>query len=163
MNPCKCGYFPDRNRCRCTQKSITQYLNRISQPLLDRIDICVEAPRLEYEELIGTEEQNESSAEIRARVLKAHQVQMDRFAGTDIRFNSQIPSAKMSEFCSLGKKQEAYMKQMYKKLELSARSYHKIIKVARTIADLAGCEEIEMEHLNEAVCYRSLDRKFWER
>lgn len=161
MNPCKCGYYPDRMKCRCANTSIRQYLSKISQPLLDRIDLCVEAEPITYRELINRK-QGESSALIRSRVLAAQQLQRERFLGTGWYFNSQIPAAKLSEFCALGKKETAYMERIFEKLQLSARAYHKILKVARTIADLDGSARITTRHLTEAVCYRSMDKKYWE-
>lgn len=162
MNPCNCGYYPDMQKCRCSLKEIRGYQNRISQPLLDRIDICVEAKAIAYGELVKTEE-NESSAQIRKRVMQAHEIQRKRYAACNFRYNSQIPSKDINLYCKLGKKQEKEMQKIYENLELTVRSYHKILKTARTIADLEGCENIEMKHLYEAVCYRSLDKKFWER
>lgn len=161
-NPCKCGFFPDLNKCHCTSKSIENYLGKMSQPMLDRIDITVETPQIAYEELTGIKT-GESSAEIKKRVEMATEVQKRRFEGTKIRFNSQIPSSRIEEFCSLSLEDQKYMKETYEKLELSARSYFKILKVARTIADLDGEENISRQHLLESVCYRSIDRKFWER
>lgn len=162
MNPCPCGAYPDMNRCRCTQKAIDRYLGRISQPLLDRIDICVEAVQLTYQEL-SAETENESSAVIRQRVCAAWHMQKERFAGSGIYFNSQIPADRLKEACGITKQQEDYMQEIYQKVQLTARSYHKILRVARTIADLADSPSVEMEHLAEAVCYRSFDRKYWER
>lgn len=162
MNPCNCGYYPDMQKCRCSLKEIRGYQNRISQPLLDRIDICVEVKAIAYGELVKTEE-NESSAQIRKRVMQAHEIQRKRYAACNFRYNSQIPSKDINLYCKLGKKQEKEMQKIYENLELTVRSYHKILKTARTIADLEGCENIEMKHLYEAVCYRSLDKKFWER
>lgn len=161
MNPCKCGYYPDVQKCRCSAVTIEHYLNRISQPLLDRIDICMEASRIPYEDLIANEK-NESSEEIRARVEKVHKIQKERFCNENFLFNSQIPSTKIVKYCSLPQEQEKYMKRIYKQLNLTARSYHKILKVARTLADMDQSEIIEQKHLNEAVCYRNIDKKFWE-
>ena len=161
MNPCKCGFFPDRTRCRCANTSIRQYLSRISQPLLDRIDLCAEAEPVSYRELTGKGE-GESSASIRERVLSAHRIQRKRFENEAWYFNSQIPVARLTEYCELGRKETAYMERVYEKLQLSARAYHKIIKLSRTIADLEGSERITTRHLTEAVCYRSLDKKYWE-
>ncbi|MBO5372033.1 MAG: YifB family Mg chelatase-like AAA ATPase [Lachnospiraceae bacterium] len=161
MNPCKCGYFPDRNRCNCRDNQIEGYLGKISRPLLDRIDICTEAPLMKYEELTGKAE-NESSYSIRNRVIAAVERQKLRFAGTDIFYNSQIPSGSIDIYCPLREKQKKFMKNIYQSMELSARGYYKILKVARTIADLENSEEIEQKHLNEAVCYRMLDNKYWE-
>ena len=160
MNPCKCGYYPDMQKCRCTAASIERYINRISQPLLDRIDICVETPQIKFEELNGTKKE-ECSDTIRARVIEVHAIQKKRYQKEDFQFNSQIPAARIAEYCALSKDQEKYMKKIYKQLNLTARSYHKILKVARTLADMDGSENILDAHLNEAVCYRNIDKRFW--
>lgn len=161
MNPCKCGYYPDRAKCRCRESEIARYLGRVSKPLLDRIDICVEAPLLRYEELTG-KGKNEPSETIRGRVMQALNRQKHRFLGTGISYNSQIPSRDTEQFCRLKCKEEKYMKEIYQKMELSTRGYFKILKTARTIADLDDCGEIKERHLNEAVCYRMQDIKYWE-
>ncbi|MBO5302594.1 MAG: YifB family Mg chelatase-like AAA ATPase [Lachnospiraceae bacterium] len=161
MNPCKCGYFPDRSRCNCRDTQIEAYLGKISRPLMDRIDICVETPVICYEELTG-KEKNESSAEIRERIMKAFERQKQRFCGTNIRYNSQIPSGSIEKYCKLDTKQKKFMKKIFQSMELSARGYYKILKTARTIADLENSEEIQQKHLNEAVCYRMIDKKYWE-
>ena len=161
MNPCKCGYYPDRSRCRCREAEIAGYLGKVSKPLLDRMDICVEAPVIRYEELTGTKA-NESSAEIRNRVMQALERQRFRFRETEISYNSQISSKDMERYCRLSCSQQIYMKEIYQKLELSARGYYKILKTARTIADLDDCADIRDCHLNEAVCYRIQDKKYWE-
>ena len=163
MNPCPCGYYPDLNRCRCSHRDIQLYMNRISQPLLDRIDLCVECSPVTYEELTGAAEAGESSAEIREKVMRAHEIQQARFAGTGIHFNSEIPSAKLSEFCPCDEGAEKVMMDAFSSMRLSARGYHRIIKVARTIADLDGAQVIRREHAAEAVCYRMIDRKYWTR
>lgn len=161
MNPCKCGYYPDRNRCGCKDADIARYLGRVSKPLLDRIDICAEAPLMGYEEL--TQKQgNESSAAVRRRVMAALERQRSRFKGKDICYNSRIPSKYMDRYCKLNCAQQKYMKEIYQNLELSARGYYKILKTARTIADLEDCDNIQDCHLNEAVCYRMQDKKYWE-
>ena len=160
MNPCSCGYYPDMQKCRCTAASIERYINRISQPLLDRIDICVETPQIKFEELNGTKKE-ECSDTIRARVIEVHAIQKKRYQKEDFQFNSQIPAARIAEYCALSKDQEKYMKKIYKQLNLTARSYHKILKVARTLADMDGSENILDAHLNEAVCYRNIDKRFW--
>lgn len=162
LNPCKCGYYPDRERCRCLPGEISQYLHRISRPLLDRIDICVETSRVEYRELAGSEG-NESSAAIRVRVEKAHRLQQERYEDCGWNFNSGIPSSAIKNFCPLGSREMEIMETAFEKLGLSARAYHRIIKVARTIADLEGEKRIRERHLLEAVGYRSLDLKFWGR
>ncbi len=163
MNPCPCGYYPDLNRCRCSHRDIQLYMNRISQPLLDRIDLCVECSPVTYDELTGAAEAGESSAEIREKVMRAHEIQQARFAGTGIHFNSEIPSAKLSEFCPCDEGAEKVMMDAFSSMRLSARGYHRIIKVARTIADLDGAQVIRREHAAEAVCYRMIDRKYWTR
>lgn len=160
MNPCKCGYYPDMNRCTCSRREVKRYLNRISQPLLDRIDICVEAETVVYNDLI-TQERGESSASIRERVTAALQIQKERYSGSDYRFNAELGGAAVKKYCVLGKEEQGLMEEAFEKLELTARTYYKILKVARTIADLSGSETILGEHLAEAICYRSLDKKYW--
>lgn len=162
MNPCKCGYYPNMQKCRCSQASIERYVNRVSGPLLDRIDICVEAPQIAFRDL-NTLEKEETSAQIRERVIATQQIQQERYRDENFSYNSQIPAERIREYCGLDKKQERYMEEIYEKLELTARSYHKILKVARTLADMEQSAKISMHHLNEAVCYRSLDKTFWER
>lgn len=161
MNPCRCGYYPDMQKCRCTASSIERYLGQISQPLLDRIDVCVEAPKIEFRELTGDGE-SENSATIRGRVMASRKIQQERYRDEPFTFNSQIPSVQIRKYCRLKKSQERYMEQVYQELNLTARSFHKILKVARTLADMDAKEEIEDKHLQEAICYRSLDKKFWE-
>lgn len=162
MNPCNCGYFPDMNRCRCSQISLQRYFDRISQPLLDRIDICVAAPSLSFKELTGREKgKSETSQEIQKRVFSCHQIQCDRYKGENFFHNSHIPAARLEEFCHLGKQEEAYMESVYENLSLTARTYHKILRIARTIADLDEKKEINISHLMEAVCYRNIDSRFW--
>jgi len=162
MNPCNCGYYPDMNRCRCSEGSLRRYFDKVSQPLLDRIDLCVEAPTLTYAQLTkGKEKEEESSKDIQKRVLMCHEIQCERFKEEDFSHNSRIPAARLEEFCRLGQKEQRYMEQMYEKMFLTARTYHKILRVARTIADLEQEKEIGMKHLTEAICYRNVDRKFF--
>ncbi len=160
MNPCRCGYYPDMQKCRCTQESLKRYYDRISQPLIDRIDICVEAPAVSYEELTVKTE-NEDSKTIRERVASCQKLQNERFRGEDFSHNSQIPASKLPVYCPLGKKEAEYMEQIFKKHALTARTYHKILRVARTIADMEESGKIGLRHLTEAVCYRTLDERFW--
>lgn len=162
MNPCSCGYYPDMQRCRCSQTAIERYLNKISQPLLDRIDISIEASKISYDEL-NEEMENESSEQIRQRVVQAMEVQKSRYQKEAFCYNSQIPSSKIKEYCALTPELEDYMRQMFQKLNLTARSYHKILKVSRTLADMESSEKIQKKHLDEAICYRSLERKFFQR
>lgn len=161
MNPCSCGYYPDLNRCHCSRMSIQRYLSKISQPLLDRIDICVEAPTLNFSQ-IALKQKNESSDEIRNRVVKCHEIQKERFADYEFKFNSQIPSSMMNVFCPLDEEEANYMEEMYEKYSLTARTYHKVLRVARTIADMDGSEKIRLTHLQEAILYRGLDKRYWE-
>ncbi|SFH63316.1 magnesium chelatase family protein [Pseudobutyrivibrio sp. OR37] len=161
MNPCSCGYYPDLNRCHCTRLSIQRYLSKISQPLLDRIDICVEAPTLNFAQ-ITMKQKNESSAEIRKRVIACQNIQRKRYENYDFKFNSQIPSGLIERFCPLTDEQTEYMQAMYDKYSLTARTYHKVLRVARTLADMASSEDIKLEHLQEALCYRGLDKRYWE-
>lgn len=165
MNPCPCGAYPSQS-CTCTPGQIQNYLGKLSQPFLDRIDICVEAPKVEYEalKLNGTiRNQEESSAEIRARVCKAREIQNKRYQGEETRFNAMMNVSELEEYCALETEEERLMQQAFDRLSLTARSYHKILKVARTIADLEGKECIGAAHLAEAIGYRTLDKKYWGR
>lgn len=160
MNPCRCGYYPDRNRCHCTDAEVTAYLRRISRPLLDRMDICVEAPPLQYRDLVRKGE-NESSAAIRERVEAARTLQAERFKDSGIRFNSRMNSRDVKIYCRLDGEKERYLRRIFETKGLSARAYHRIIKVARTIADLKGAADIALEDLAEAASYRGPEEKFW--
>ena len=153
MNPCPCGYYPDAGRCRCTGPQVKRYLGKISGPILDRIDLCVELQALDIRSLRGTE-RGESSRQIRERVIRARKRQAQRFAGTDYRFNGDIRAGDVERFCPLSREGRQCMEDLFQKLKLSARAYHRILKVARTIGDLAGEEHIKKEHLLEAACYR---------
>lgn len=161
MNPCNCGYFPDRSRCSCTSASVRRYLDKLSQPFLDRMDLCAEAPSVGYQELVD-DGRNESSEEIRMRVEKVHALQKQRYKKESFSFNAQIPAHRIPEFCPLSDQGQAYMSQIYDRLELTARTYHKLLRVARTIADMEGWEAIGLSHLQEAVCYRGINKKNWE-
>jgi len=161
MNPCNCGYYPDMNKCRCSDSSLRRYFDKVSQPLLDRIDICVEAPALRYEELTSSGKAGESSEIIQKRVLACHEIQCERYKEESFSHNSAIPASRLEEFCFLGEKETKYMEKMYEKMNLTARTYHKILRVARTIADLEEAKKISLSHLNEAICYRNVDEKFW--
>lgn len=162
MNPCNCGYYPDMNRCRCSLPSLQRYRDRISQPLLDRIDICVEAPTISFKDLHQKANKTaESSAQIQKRVLVAHQIQYERYKTLGFLHNSHIPSSLLDEYCYLGLKEEHFMEDIYEKMALTARTYHKILRVARTIADLNEEKDISIAHLQEAICYRNIDWKFW--
>ena len=159
MNPCVCGYYPDRNRCRCTESSVRKYLGRVSGPVLDRMDLCVEILPVNMEGL--HKKQGESSAVIRERVQKARKRQEARFQDVSYHFNSEIPPAHMERFCPLEPKEQNIMEKAFETMKLSARGYHRILRVARTIADLAGEEKISEEHLLEAICYRTGEQVYW--
>lgn len=161
MNPCSCGYYPDLNRCHCSRQQIQRYIGKISQPLLDRIDICVEAKTIDYG-LLTSKEKNESSEDIRNRVVQCQEIQRKRYEKYGFIHNSEIPSNLMEEFCSLDEECTEFMKSMYEAYSLTARTYHKVLRVARTIADMDKSEAIKLRHLSEAIIYRGLDKKYWE-
>lgn len=159
MNPCPCGYFPDRNRCACDEAKVRRYLSAISGPILDRIDICVEVARMEMKDLEN--KGGESSEDMRKRIEKARCMQQERFAGINIAFNAQMGPEEIKKFCKLENKERRFVEEAFNALKLSARAYHKILKVARTIADLDESEQIKEVHLASAIAYRSADRKYW--
>lgn len=162
MNPCPCGNFGNPNaECTCTPQQIQRYMSKISGPLLDRIDIHIEVAAVKYQEL-ASKRSGESSAEVRQRVVAARQKQTERFSGrTDAFKNADMTSRDIREHCALDTAGQELLKLAMSRLGLSARAYDKVLKVARTIADLAGDETIRPEHLSEAIQYRSLDRQFW--
>jgi magnesium chelatase family protein len=160
MNPCSCGFYPDRNRCNCSVNMVKRYLGRISQPLLDRFDISIEALQMSYKDL-NMQQKQENSETIRLRVSKARQIQLDRYKGQDIYFNSQLTPRSLKKYCHLDIKEQTLLEEAFIKMNLSARAYHRILKVARTIADLDGSDRINTRHISEAICYRSLDQKYW--
>ena len=157
MNPCKCGWYGHPSgRCKCSENDVRRYHSRISGPLLDRIDLIVEVPALEYEEL-RRRTPSESSAAIKARVDAARQIQRGRFGGDGTMCNAHIGTKELRQFCALSAEGEELMHQAFDAMGLSARSYDRILRVARTIADLAGSESIEPEHVAEAIQYRTYD------
>ena len=163
MNPCPCGFYnhPDKE-CVCSPGVVKRYLNKISGPLLDRIDLHVEVTPVSYDELADYTPSKENSESIVERVIKARQIQTERFKEyKDIHSNAQMPSRLVREVCQLNKAGIILLKTAMEKLQLSARAYDRILKVARTGADLAGSEDIKIEHLAEAIQYRSLDREGW--
>lgn len=161
MNPCPCGYFGDpKHKCTCSPRQVHNYLSRISGPMLDRFDLHVEVEPVTYEDLSG-QEKAESSESIRARVQKARQIQQERYKGTGIYCNAAIPAGKLQEYCPLDAEAEKVLRNVFERLGLSARAYDRILKVARTIADLDGCEIIGKKHIMVAAQFRSLDRKYW--
>ena len=162
MNPCPCGFFGDpKRRCTCSEQKIRRYLNRVSGPLLDRFDIHVEVPAVEFEEL-RAKESSECSADIKKRVNKAREIQQRRFEGSSTTCNAKINASQFERFCVIDKEAEKELKNAFEKLGFTARAYDRVLKVARTIAELDGEEIIQSHHVLEAIQYRSLDRKYWE-
>lgn len=162
MNPCPCGFYGDRtHKCSCTGAQISRYLGKISGPLLDRIDLHIEVPAVAYEDL-EQKEKSTSSAEMKSRVNQARKIQMQRYQNTGIFSNSQLTPALMEKYCGLGPEENALLKEAFETLGMSARAHNRILKVARTIADLEASRDIQVHHLAEAIQYRSLDRKFWQ-
>ena len=162
MNPCPCGNYPNLEKCTCTPGQIQHYLGRISQPFLDRMDLCIEAPRIKYEAL-SVRKPQESSKEIRKRVVKTRNIQNMRYAGTGITSNALLGVRELEKYCQLGDNEERLMKRAYLAMGLTARTYHKILRVARTIADMEESERIREHHLKEAISYRTIDKKYWGR
>ena len=162
MNPCKCGYFGDPKRqCRCSPNDVQRYRDRISGPLLDRIDIHVEVPAVQYQD-ISSKTPGESSAALRERVTKARDIQRTRFAKSPkVRCNARMSAQLLKRHCALDEDAEGMMKMAMTELNFSARAYDRILKVARTIADLANSESIQADHVGEAIQYRTLDRNLW--
>lgn len=159
MNPCPCGYYPNRNRCHCTAPQIKHYLGKVSGPILDRIDLVVELEPVTLSHLLAGRGAEDSAA-LRERVHIARVRQEERFRGTRYRFNADIKSADIEKYCSLGPNEQKVMEQLYESLSLSARSYHRILKTARTIADLEEADDINTKHLLEAACYRPSEAYF---
>lgn len=163
MNPCPCGYYGHPTReCTCHEGAVSRYLSKVSGPLLDRIDIHIEVPPVDFHKL-SDNRKAESSASIRKRVEAARKIQQERLKGTAANCNAQMNSAMTREYCQATDEAMRLLNAAFDKLGLSARAYDKILRVARTVADLGGSEKIEANHIAEAIQYRSLDRKFWER
>lgn len=162
MNPCPCGFYglPDKE-CNCSPQSIQKYMGRISGPLLDRIDIQVEVTPVKYEKL-QNENEAETSEQIKERVNKARQIQLERYKNSEIYSNSQLTPKLIEQYCKLDSKSKKILQKAFESLGLSARAHGRILKVARTIADLEGKENIEVSHISEAIQYRNLDKKYWK-
>jgi magnesium chelatase family protein len=163
MNPCPCGFFNDKSRdCSCTPPMIQRYVSKVSGPLLDRIDIHIEVPAVQYKELRGGQSA-EGSAQIRERVLAARERQLDRFAkaGERIFANAQMSTRQVRTYCDLSSEAESVLERAMQQQGLTARAHDRILKVARTIADLEGTADLEVKHLAEAIQYRALDRTYW--
>ena len=160
MNPCPCGYYgSSTNQCKCTPAAIHKYLSKVSGPLLDRIDLHIEVDSINYEEL-SHYELEEPSREIKKRVNKAREIQLNRFKDSNIYSNAKMNEKEFKQYCKLDKDSNDLLELAFKKLNLSARAYNRILKVARTIADLDGKENIEKQHVMEAIQYRTLDKKY---
>ncbi len=161
MNPCPCGFFGHPTKsCSCSSQAVHKYLNKISGPMLDRIDLHVEVPPVDYTAL-SSNSNEETSAEIKKRVNKARKIQQERYKGTGITCNADLTPALLKKFCKLTEDAEKYLELSFERLGMSARAYDRILKVARTIADLDGSDIIEKQHIFSAISFRSLDRKYW--
>ncbi len=160
MNPSPSGYFPDDPNNTSSQFEMQRYMNKLSGPLLDRIDIHIEVQKVEFEQL-ADRRKGEKSEEIRQRVLKARELQSQRYQDSDIHYNAQMGPREIEKYCVLDEACKTLIKNAMEKLNLSARAYDRILKVARTIADLEGAAELQPHHISEAIQYRSLDREFW--
>lgn len=160
MNPCPCGHYGSDLECNCTPPQIQRYLGRISGPLLDRMDLHVEVPRVKLDQL-QEHTGGENSVSLKEKVIKARDIQQRRFARSKIKLNSQMRPSDVRKYCSLDKTSQDLLRSVFDRLHLSARAYDRVLKIARTIADLEGSEHIKTAQLAEALQYRSLDRKYW--
>jgi len=160
MNPCPCGYFPNRTRCNCSLSQIRRYTGKISQPILDRIDMMIEVFPVEYEK-IRKKEKTETSEEIRKKVCRVRNLQKERFVGRNISLNSEMRKKEVEEFCVFHEDAEEVLHRLFQKNEFSTRRYYRILKLARTIADLEESKEIKKNHLTEAYSYCNIGKKYW--
>lgn len=161
MNLCPCGHYPDRNKCSCSEVAIERYQRSISKPILERIDICVESSPIKFSEL-SSGGNGEKSETIRKRVEECRKIQEERFKKyKNINFNSQMTTKEIKKFCEIGTEEKEYLRKIFNVKKLSARTYHKVLKVARTIADMSKSDDIKIEHLVEACNYRSLEDKVY--
>ena len=162
MNPCPCGNLGSKTQeCKCTPSEIHRYISKLSGPLLDRIDLQIEVDSISYDDFRSVVA-NESSASIKARVEKARAIQRARYEGSKTKTNDEMTNAQVKTYCALDKMGEALLKNAFTKLNLTARASTRVLKVARTIADLDASESILSKHIAEAIQYRSLDRKYWD-
>lgn len=163
MNPCECGYYgSDLKKCTCNAKAIKRYVGKISGPMLDRIDLHIEVKPVEYEKL-AIQNKAETSKEIKERVNKARNIQLERYRGMQIFCNAELDSNLLDKFCKLDKKSSDIMEKAFEKFGLSARAHNKILKISRTIADLDNSEKIQYNHIAEAIQYRSLDKTYFDK
>jgi magnesium chelatase family protein len=162
MNPCPCGYYGSQRECKCSPLQIQRYVGKISGPLLDRIDIHVDVPAVNFKELRGkSTAAAESSEVVRQRVIKARDIQLKRFCGDGVFSNSAMSPTQIRHFCALDAESENLLERAMLRQGLSARAHDRILKVARTIADLEASADIQPTHISEAIGYRSLDRNYW--
>lgn len=162
MNPCPCGYYGSKEKeCTCTEQTISRYMGKVSGPLLDRIDIQIEVTEVKYQKL-ESNSKIESSKEIQKRVNVARQIQRKRYQNENIYSNSELTPQLIEKYCKIDTESKRILQIAFEKLGFSARAYGRILKVARTIADLAGSTEINKSHVAEAIQYRSLDKKYWK-
>lgn len=159
MNPCPCGFYPNREKCTCSPDRIRKYLGRISQPILDRMDLCVEMSAMNFTDIRGNAEE-EPSSEVKKRVKRAVEIQKERYRELPIHFNSELAGALLAAFCPLSEECVSYMEKAFAEKDFSARGYHRMIRVARTIADLEGAEAIGISHLREAFSYHALEARY---
>lgn len=162
MNPCMCGYYPDKKKCTCTPLQVKNYLGKISMPLLDRIDICVETVPVNLSGISACKSSNITSEEIRKRVQAAQDIQKQRYKNKSFMFNSHLGVQDIGKYCILSKEAQEWFKDILNSMSLSSRAYHKVLKTGRTIADIEGSSLIEKEHIMEAVCYRGINSKYWK-
>ncbi len=155
MNPCPCGHFPDMNKCTCSTREIQNYMSKISQPILDRIDIRVDVPAAKFSELVSSDDDMVSSAQMRKKVEKAFGIQKERYKEMEICFNGELSPNDIGRFCASTAEAGKLLENTFTKMNLSARAYHRILKLARTIADLEGADLINESHISEAFCFRA--------
>ena len=160
MNPCRCGYYPDRNRCSCTEHDIKRYMSRVSKPIWDRIDICthmgmIDARNILYESDVDKSSDFYTTANMKKCVKTAYDIQKERFSNENIEFNSQMNEKHVKKYCRLGQAEKRIMETAFERLNLTVRGYHKVLKTARTIADIEEEECINAGHLSEAFSYRN--------
>lgn len=158
MNACPCGYYPDRNKCSCSDTEVAKYMSKISGPIFDRFDLCTEMKQVPKEE-IWKKKKGKTTKELRKIVREAHNIQRERYKGTGVAFNGRIYGKEIEKYCEVSLEGEKILKKAYEKMHLSVRAYHKILKTARTIADLEKSEKIEVSHICKAVSYRILDKQ----
>ncbi len=155
MNPCPCGHYPDLNKCTCSRHAIQSYLSRISGPVLDRDDIRINVPAASYEELTASGDNELGSAEMKAAVEKAFNLQKERYSNADICFNSELGASEIKKYCTVTKEGNRLLQSAFVKMDLSARAYHRILKLSRTIADIDGSDYITEAHISEAFVFRN--------